>query len=171
VEEAKEGFEKYDFHNPTTRIINFIREEYASHYVETIKRRAYNNDANTKFTEGQRNGAVKTLRDTLRTLLELLYPINPAITHFIYLKLFNEQVKDKKFPEKSGKTSTIIGQEFVEFNSAIWKSKKENNLSLKDPIKNAIAPNSLQLVEVELKAMHNILNIEFKDNEIKVEAK
>ncbi|MFA5126260.1 MAG: valine--tRNA ligase [archaeon] len=171
VEEAKEGFEKYDFHNPTTRIINFIREEYASHYVETVKRRAYNNDANTKFTESQRNGAVKTLRDTLRTLLELLYPINPAMTHFIYLNLFNEQIKEKKFPEKTMKTSTITGQEFIDFNSAIWKAKKDNNLSLKDPIKNAVAPKSLEPIATELKAMHNILSLEFKGKEIQVEAK
>ncbi|MFA6419477.1 MAG: valine--tRNA ligase [archaeon] len=171
IVEAHEGFEKYDFHNPIVRLINFIRDEYASHYVETVKRRAYNNDANIKFTDSQRNAAVKTLRDTLRTMLELLYPINPAMTHFIYNQLFGEQIKDKKFPTPSGKTSTIVGTEFIEFNSAAWKAKKEGNLSLKDPLKFAIAPKSLKPIEVELKAMHNILAIEFNDKEILIEAK
>jgi valyl-tRNA synthetase len=171
VLEAKEGYEKYDFHNPVVNLINFIREEYASHYVETVKRRAYNNDPTIKFTDAQRNGAVKTLRDSLRTMLELLYPINPAMTHFIYNQLFAEQIITKKFPNPVGQTSTINGKELVEFNSAIWKAKKDNTLSLKDTIKKAIAPATLASVETEIKAMHNILSIEFKGNEILVEAK
>jgi valyl-tRNA synthetase len=171
IVEAKEGFEKYDFHNPVVHIINFIRDEFASNYVETVKRRAYNNDPTIKFTLAQRNAAVKTLRDTLRTLLELLYPINPAMMIFIYKQLFNDDVTKKKFPNTRGNTSTIKGNEMIEFNSAVWKVKKDNNLSLKDPVKKAIAPKSLASVETELKAMHNILEISFVGNESKVEAK
>lgn len=168
--EAKEGYEKYDFHNPVVKIISFIRDDFASHYVETVKRRAYNNDPIIKFTPAQRNGAVKTLRDSLRTLLELLYPINPAMTHFIYANLFNEKITEKKFPLEKGIKSTIIGKEFIEFNSAIWKAKKDAVLSLKDPVKKAVAQESLKSVEIELKAMHNILELNF-GKEINIEAK
>jgi valyl-tRNA synthetase len=171
VEEAHKGFMEYDFHNPTVDIINFVRDGYASHYVETVKRRAYNNDANIKFSEAERNAAVKTLRDSLRTILELLYPINPAMTQFLYSNLYKENITDKKWPQKTNVASTINGSEMIEFNSAIWKAKKDNNISLKDPIKKAIAPESLKPIEVELKAMHNILSIEFKGKEILVEAK
>jgi valyl-tRNA synthetase len=171
VVEAQEGYEKYDFHNPVVHIINFIRDEFASHYVETVKRRAYNNDPTIKFTSAQRNAAVKTLRDSLKTLLELLYPINPAMTHFIYSQLFNAQIIKAKFPTTKGLTSTIIGMEMIEFNSACWKAKKDNNLSLKDSMKSATAPESLKPIETELKAMHNLLAIEFKGKESKVEAK
>ena len=171
IKEAKEGYERYDFHNPVVRIINFIRDEFASHYVETVKRRAYNNDPIIKFSEAQRNGAVKTLRETLNTFLTLLYPINPAMTHFIYLQLFNEQIKDKQFPTIRGITSTISSNELIEFNSAIWKAKKDNTLSLKDEIAKAVAPETLKSVEVELKAMHNIKEIEFNGKESIVTAK
>jgi valyl-tRNA synthetase len=171
VIEAQEGFREYDFHNPVLHIINLIRDEFASHYVETIKRRAYNNDPNIKFTPAQRNAAVKTLRESLRTLLELLYPINPAMTHFIYKELFKEEIKDKKFPLIRGVTSTVIGTELIEFNSAAWKAKKDAALSLKDPVKKAIAPESLKPVEAEIKAMHNILELTFEGKESKVEAK
>jgi valyl-tRNA synthetase len=171
IEEAHKGFSEYDFHNPTTRIINFVREEYASHYVETVKRRAYNNDEKTKFSEAQRNAAVKTLRDSLKTILELLYPINPAMSHFIYSQLFNQKIISKPWPIKTGKTSSINGTELTEFNSAMWKTKKDNNLSLKDPLKKVTAPETLKPIEKELKAMHNIQEINFEGKETKIEAK
>jgi valyl-tRNA synthetase len=171
IDETYKGFLEYDFHNPAVKIINFIREEFASHYVETVKRRAYNNDLNIKFSEAQRNAAVKTLRESLGTLLQLLYPINPAITHFIYTSLFSQKIASKPWPIKTGKTSTINSTELTEFNSAIWKAKKDSNLSLKDTIKKAIAPESLKPAETELKAMHNILELTFEGKETKVEAK
>ena len=165
TEEAKAGYSNYDFHNPVLRILSFIRDEFASHYVETVKRRTYNNDANIKFTIGQRNAAVKTLRDSLRTLLELLYPITPAMTYFIYNQLFGERIMDKSFPTQTGINSTIQTKDMIDFNSAVWKAKKDAMLSLKDPIKKAIAPKSLETTSIELKAMHNITEIEFKTNE------
>jgi valyl-tRNA synthetase len=171
IEAAGEGYANYDFHNPVVRIINFIRDEFASHYVETVKRRAYNNDPVVRFTEEQRNGAVYTLREVLRLTLELLYPINPAMTAFIYKEIYNQRITDQNFPALNGEKSAINPQELMEFNSAIWKAKKDNGLSLKDPIKKAIAPKSISLVRTELKAMHNILELEFHGNEIKVEAK
>jgi valyl-tRNA synthetase len=171
ISETKKGYEKYDFHNPSVRIINFIRDEFASNYIETVKRRAYNNDALIKFSEAQRNAAVKTLRETLDSLLLLLYPINPAMTHFIYKNLFNKEIKEEKFPNTKNIKSTISSEEIQLFNSAVWKTKKDNNLSLKDEIKKAIAPKSLEPVEIELRAMHNIKEIEFKEKEIIINAK
>jgi site-specific DNA-methyltransferase (adenine-specific) len=78
---------------------------------------------------------------------------------------------DKESGRFQKQTSTIIGTEMIEFNSAIWKAKKDNALSLKDPVKKAIAPESLKVVEVELKAMHNIVELTFEGKESKVEAK
>jgi len=161
VEEAKQGYENYDFHNPVVRIINFVRDEFASHYVEIVKRRAYNNDPNTKFTEAERNAAVKTLRDSLRTMLELLYPINPALTFFIYKELFKEKITEKKFPEKRKIKSTITSETLVEFNSKIWKIKKDKGLSLKDAVNEETASAELKPAEKELKAAHNINQIIF----------
>lgn len=171
INEAKQEYEVYDFHNPTVRIINFIRDEFASNYIEIVKRRAYNNDPVIKFTEAERNAAVKTLRDALNSLLLLLHPTNPALTHFIYKNLFNEEIIEKKFPTERKITSTINTSELLEFNSAVWKAKKENNLSLKDEVAKAIAPKSLEPIKTELSAMHNIKEIEFKEKEITITAK
>ncbi len=170
VEEAKKGYFEYDFHNPTVRAINFIRDEFASHYVEIVKRRAYNNDANTKFTQAERNGAVKTLRQVLKLLLEILAPVNAAMNYYIYREMFNEDVHKQKWPEQTKTKTTILTQELADFNSAIWKAKKDATLSLKDPVKKAVAPLSLKSVEKEIKATHNIIELSF-GKEIIVEAK
>ncbi len=170
IEESHKSYLNYDFHNPVVRVINFIRDEFASHYVEIVKRRAYNNDPITKFSPQQRNAAIKTLRDSLRALLELLYPITPAMTYFTYKELFGENITQKSFPKKTNSKSTISTTDLIEFNSETWKAKKENNLSLKDSIKKATAKESLKSVEKELRAAHNIQELTF-GKETKVEAK
>jgi valyl-tRNA synthetase len=170
VKEAKKGYEEYDFHNPVVRILNFIRDEFASHYVEIVKRRAYNNDENTKFSKSERNAAVKTLRDSLKTILELLYPVNPALTHFIYEQLYSESILEKTFPQEKKIESRINTPAVIEFNSAVWKAKKDNELSLKDAIAKAVAPEELSSVEKELKATHNIIELKF-GKETKITAK
>ncbi len=170
VEEATKGYKEYDFHNPTVRAINFIKDEFASNYVEIVKRRAYNNDATTKFSEMERNAAIKTLRTVLKSLLEVLAPVNAAMNYYIYREMFNANVHAQEWPKITGTKTTIITQELMDFNSAIWKAKKDATLSLKDPIKKAVAPESLKNVEKEIKATHNILDLTF-GKEIIVEAK
>ena len=95
------------------------------------------------------------------------------MTYFIYKQLYNEDLTKKNYPKTTNSKSKIIGKEFIEFNSAIWKAKKDAGLSLKDPIKKATAPLSLKNAEIEIKAMHNIPQLTFNGNEteIKVEAK
>ncbi|MCX6803517.1 MAG: valine--tRNA ligase [Candidatus Diapherotrites archaeon] len=168
---AKKSYENYDFNTPVVKATNFIKDEFASHYVEAVKRRAYNNDANIKFSTEERNAAIYTLREVMRKLLEVLYPINPAITYFIYKELFGEEVHTKKFPIAQKFETNFDGAKFIEFNSAVWKVKKDNSLSLKDAVKKATAPKALKSAEIEIKAMHNITELVFIGEEIKIEAK
>jgi valyl-tRNA synthetase len=164
---TKEGFAKYDFHNPVVLIMNFVRDDFASHYLEIVKRRAYNNDEIIKFTDAQRNGAVKTLQYVLGTILEIIFPIEPAMASFIYKQVIGEDLTKQSWPEFEEVNSEILTSDLIEFNSAVWKAKKDNSLSLKDQVKKAIAPTSLVQVEKELKAMHNILEISF-ENKIEI---
>ncbi|MBT7241028.1 MAG: class I tRNA ligase family protein, partial [Candidatus Diapherotrites archaeon] len=163
AEYAKKQFGVYDFHNPVVKAMNFIRDEFASNYLEMVKRRAYNNSEDVKFSDAQRNGAVKTLRDVLRKMLEVLFPINSAMNYYLYKELFGEEITNKSWPKSEKIESEIVSEDLIEFNSSIWKAKKDNELSLKDSVKMAIAPKSLAKAETELKAMHNIENLEFGD--------
>jgi len=171
AKDAHEKFMTYDFHNPVVRIMNFIKDEFASNYLEIVKRRAYNNDENTKFSDAQRNGAVKTLRAVLATILEITYPVEPAMNYYIYKELFGREIQKQSWPENGKEKSEIVGEELMEFNSAIWKAKKDNGLSLKDGVAKVIAPKSLTKAEKELKAMHGISEISFEGKETKVTVK
>jgi valyl-tRNA synthetase len=163
VNETKAGFAKYDFHNPVVRIMNFVRDDFASNYLEIVKRRAYNNDENVNFTTAQKNGAIKTLQYVLGTVLEIMFPVEPALNSFIYKTLFNEDLTTKPWPEFEEIKSEIVSDDLINFNSSVWKAKKDASLSLKDEVKKAIAPSSLTLIEKELCAMHNIKEISFSD--------
>jgi valyl-tRNA synthetase len=171
AKDAQEKFMTYDFHNPVVRIMNFIKDEFASNYLEIVKRRAYNNDENTKFTDAQRNGAVQTLRNVLATILEITYPVEPAMNYYIYKELFGKEIQKQSWPTSGKEASEIVSEELMEFNSAIWKAKKDNGLSLKDGVKSVIAPKSLAKAEKELKAMHGIAEISFSGKETKVTVK
>ncbi|MBI4441384.1 valine--tRNA ligase, partial [Candidatus Woesearchaeota archaeon] len=76
---AAEGYPAYDFHNPILEIKHFLWETFASHYLEMVKSRAYN-ESNT-FTKEQQNGALQTLHYCLDVLLQLLAPVIPMITY------------------------------------------------------------------------------------------
>ena len=171
AKDAQEKFMTYDFHNPAVRIMNFIKDEFASNYLEIVKRRAYNNDENVKFSEKERNGAVQTLRNVLKTILEITYPIEPAMNYYIYKELFGKEIQKQAWPKSGKEASEIVSEELMEFNSAIWKAKKDNGLSLKDGVKSVIAPKSLAKAEKELKAMHGIEEISFSGKETKVTVK
>ncbi len=162
IVDAKEKFLEYDFHNPIVKIMNFIKDEFASNYVEIVKRRAYNNSEEFKFKKEERNAAIKTLRTVLRKILEITYPIEPAMTYYLYKELFGEEINEKSWPETSKEKSKIIGKELIEFNSAIWKAKKDSGKSLKDGVKKAIACKSLKEVEKELQIMHGIKEISYE---------
>lgn len=164
---SKEKFLIYDFHNPIIKLMNFIREDFASNYLELVKRRAYNNDENNKFSDKERNAAVKTLRDVLRKSLEILYPVEPAICYYIYKELFGEEIHKKSWPEFVEFDSEINSRDLIEFNSSVWKAKKDSNKSLKDEVLSATASVSLKKIEKELKLMHAIKEMNF-GKEIKI---
>ncbi|MEM4264156.1 MAG: valine--tRNA ligase, partial [Candidatus Woesearchaeota archaeon] len=94
---AKNNYEQYDFHTPATAIKNFIWETFASHYIELVKNRAYNEG--NKFSKEEQNGGLYALHYCLDVLLHLLAPILPMITQKIYQELRGKDIHFEKFPE------------------------------------------------------------------------
>ena len=47
-------------------------------------------------------------------------------------------------------------EEIIQFNSEVWKKKKEQNKSLKEPITYIKIPSSLKAFESDLRACHNL---------------
>ncbi len=149
-----ENYEKYDFHKPAETLRRFLWDIFASHYVEIIKSRAYNESNN--FDKEESESAKYTLHYLLERMITLLYPIVPQVTSVIGnelgLKLHNEE-----FPKTKKKDNTLKKiEEIMAFNSEVWKQKKENNISLKEPIKNIRIPANLKDFEKDLAACHNL---------------
>ncbi len=152
---SRKGFSEYDFHNPTVEIRHFVWEIFASHYLELVKSRAYNNE--NKFTKQEQDSALWTLNHCLDTLLKLLAPVTPFITYKIYKDLTGKDIHKQEFPEK-GKIKNFekfTTDELISLNSEIWRLKKEKGLSLKDPIEYKI-PEKFKPIEKELLEMHKI---------------
>ncbi|MFH1770501.1 MAG: valine--tRNA ligase [archaeon] len=158
VKLSRKQFEGYDFHNPTTMIKHFVWETLASHYLELVKNRAYNPDK--KFTKEEQNGALFTLNYCLDTVLKLLAPVVPFITYRIYEDLRKKDIHSEKFPEVEHDYKVPFSKADIEnVNSAIWKFKKDNGMSLRDGLKEVTIPKNLASLEKDLKAMHAVEKI------------
>ncbi len=149
-----ESYEAYDFHNPAVKLRNFIWEVFASHYLEVVKARAYNQEKS--FSNEEANSAKYTLHFLLERFLELIYPIIPQITSTIA----NEKKIDLLFSEfpkpKIGKSKLELVNKLIEFNSNVWRIKKDKGISLKEGIEGIKIPKDLEDFEKDLKACHKI---------------
>ncbi len=166
VKYSTEKYEKYDFHNPAIRIKHFIWETFASHYLELVKSRAYNENGRYKAEEQQ--AALYTLNFCLDTVLKMLSPITPFITYKIYEELRGKDIHEEKFPlvEKHLEVK-IKTEDIASLNSAIWKYKKDNGMSLKDELSSVTLTESLKPLEKDIKNMHNIKEVDYGE-EIKI---
>jgi len=159
VKIANESYEKYDFHRPATLIKHFIWETFASHYLELVKNKAYNQDK--LFTEHEQKSAIKTLYTCLYTILKLLAPITPIVTYKIYKELTGKDIHTEEFPTTTTASSKINTNQLIQLNQNLWKAKKDQNMSLRAEINKAIIPKQFQDIEKELRSTHNIKKITY----------
>ena len=147
-------YEKYDFYHPTLKLRKFIWESFASHYLELVKNRAYNQE--NKFSKSESESAKYTLYYLLERFLTLIYPIIPQITTTIAKEIGLDLLKSEFPKAKLGKSDLSRIEKIMEFNSIVWKTKKEKNISLREPISNIEIPKDLKDFEQDLKACHNM---------------
>ncbi|MCD6420950.1 MAG: class I tRNA ligase family protein, partial [Thaumarchaeota archaeon] len=153
VRKCLEGYRDFNFFIPATAIRNFAWNIFADHYIELSKQRAYGRG----FSEKESRAAWFTLHEVLKTILLLLAPITPFITDYLWRKLYSgKSIHLERFPKpKWDRRYARYTEELIEFNSEVWKLKKERGLSLKDPI-DVEVPRRLKPFEKDLVAMHNI---------------
>lgn len=147
-------YERYNFFKPMLILRNFLWEDFASHYIELTKNRAYNEQK--LFEKKEQESAHYTLYYLLERITVLLSPIIPQVTSVIAEEL---KINLDKFPEiKNLKVDDWIARvnQVEDFNRLIWKTKKENGLSLRSELSNVSIPLSLKVFEKDLKACHNL---------------
>ncbi len=167
IREARARYEKYDFHNPAAALKNFLWETFASHYLELVKGRAYNDSK--RFTKEQQNGALFTLHYCLENMLKLLSPIIPFITYRIYNELEGKNIHVEEFPKPLEQEAVeFTKEELTDLNSQIWKAKKDNSLSLKAEITEITLPDKFKKIEKDLTEAHSIKKISYGELSIKI---
>ncbi len=152
---CEKKFEEYDFYRPMQDLRNFIWEIFASHYVEIVKARAYNKEG--KFSEEESNSAKWALHYILERFLILVYPVLPQISSLI---LGNKgiDVHSIVFPSVyCGKSDLALVEKICEFNSAVWKAKKDAGISLRENIEGINIPEELKEFEKDLSLTHGLL--------------
>jgi valyl-tRNA synthetase len=163
VRYADECYAHYDFHNPAIKIKSFLWDTFASHYLELVKTRAYNNEA--IFSEEQQQAAIYTLHYCLQTMLKLLAPIIPFITYKIYKTMYGKDIHFCEFPSYDKALDVELPfttQELMRLNSEIWQYKKKQGISLNQSIEHYKVPTKFKVIEETLKTAHHIRHLEFE---------
>lgn len=160
VRACAESYADYDFHSPVLKTRHFMRETFASHYLELVKNRTYNSEG--KFTKGQQQAAIETLHYCLERLLLVLAPVVPMVTYSIYQKMHGKDLHQEKFPEvEEYETQGFSGEELEELNKVIWKQRTGKGLSLKAEIKEAVVPEKFKPIEPDLMTAHSISKMSY----------
>ncbi len=152
---ADKSYAVYEFQVIVKELRRFLWELFASHYLEIVKNRAYNQENN--FTEEESASAKYTLYFLLERFLTLIYPVIPQITSTIGQEL-NLKLLESEWPEaKIGKLDLSVIDKIMEFNSEVWKQKKEKQLALNKEISGIEIPQELKEFEKELKICHKLI--------------
>ena len=147
---VEKSWSKVDIYNAAQSIKNFSTGVFPSHWLEMVKSRLYDGD----------EAAAWTLHRIVRDVLTSLSPICPFFTHYLSTTLYaNSSVDVREFPDIIVSKSEFLNltNHVIEFNSEVWKLKKDNGISLNTEIPNVKIPKELEILSDSLIRMHRII--------------
>lgn len=146
---VENAWREIDIYRATQAIKTFATGILPSHWLEMAKSRLYADDV----------GAAWTIHRIVRDLMSAFSPICPFFSHHISSTLYNESAVDvREFPEImaiDGKL-TELSESLKDFNSMVWKTKKDSGLSLKSEIEGIEIPENLEEFREILTSMHHL---------------
>ena len=146
---VENAWSKIDIYRATQAIKTFATGILPSHWLEMAKSRLYDDDV----------GAAWTIHRIVRDLMSAFSPICPFFSHHISSTLYSESAVDaREFPEilTIDGELTELSESLRDFNSMVWKTKKDNGLSLKSEIEGIEIPNNLEEFKNILTSMHHL---------------
>ncbi len=148
IAECWKGYEVYNMFPVAWAVRNFVWNIFAPHYLEMVKQRAYEGDESARYA----------MHEVLKIVLKLLAPITPFMSDKVYRSIYGGRIHYEQFPEKPSKAEGDPDTEkLIEFNSMIWKKKKQEGVSLKAEAKGITLPAELEKYKPDLVKMHNIV--------------
>jgi valyl-tRNA synthetase len=147
VDETRRAYEGFSFFDAATAIRSFVWNVFAPHYLELAKGRAYAGEVSAAWT----------LHTSLRAVLRLLAPIAPVLPWAVWRELYGGDIHKEQLPEPLGVVRRAeVGERIVEFNSQLWKLKKERGLAFADALTGVEIPQDLAEFADDFKAMHKL---------------
>jgi len=151
---VEDAWARIDIYSAAQAIKGFGTGIFPSHWLEMTKSRLYEGD----------EGATWTLHRVVRDLLCAFTPICPFFTHYLSSTLYGKSSVDvRSFPRlpsnamgKQAESMRALTPVISEFNSMVWKLKKDSGLSLKSPVSDVSIPPELSIIENTLIQMHSI---------------
>jgi len=151
---VKNAWEDVDIYTAAQTIKSFGTGIFPSHWLEMSKTRLYEGDVSATWT----------IHRIVRDLLSAFSPICPFFTHYLSTTIYDYSAVDARvFPRLPVFPGTDLFEDLraktkslEEFNSYVWKEKKDRGLSLKSPIQGIQIPESLLIFSNALIQMHNL---------------
>ena len=139
-----------DIYSATQALKNFGTGILPSHWLEMVKSRLYDGD----------RAAAWTIHRVVRDFMAAFSPICPFFSHHITTTLYDSSAVDVRlFPQSAIEMEAelcALTSRIIEFNSMVWKSKKDSSLSFKEPISGIHIPEELGEFTEVLTAMHSL---------------
>ena len=150
MSKVENSWKAIDIYNAAQNIKNFSTGVFPSHWLEMVKSRLYDGD----------EIAAWTLHRIVRDILTTLSPICPFFTHYLSTTLYDESSVDvREFPAIIPSELELLELTIplIEFNSNVWKLKKDSGISLNTEIPDISIPDDLEYLSNSLNRMHRII--------------
>ena len=154
--EVKTAWDNLDIYTATQALKTFGTGILPSHYLEMVKSRLY--DGDTK--------AAWTIHRMVRDFMSAFSPICPFFTHHISQTIYGTSAVDvDDFPSNPFSTNFEQSRsdfwksktlDLQTFNGEVWSTKKENGISLNQPISGVVIPDNLREFTDILTSMHSL---------------
>ena len=155
---VEESWKALDIYSATQAVKNFGTGILPSHWLEMAKSRLYAGDENAAWT----------IHRIVRDLMIIFSPVCPFFTHYVSETLYGVSAVDiRSYPKMPVKELSASSDEnnrynsltdsIVEFNSSVWKTKKEKGISLNSEISGFEIPANLNEFSTILSDMHKLI--------------
>ena len=149
------AWSEIDIYTAAQSLKNFATGVLPSHWLEMVKSRLYDGD----------EAAAWTIHRIVRDLLDAFSPICPFFSHHISSTLYKRSaVEAESFPilpagavDDGVEGWLSITDAVMEFNSEVWRIKKEQGLSLNSELTGIEIPNDLEALSIPLSRMHRLV--------------
>ena len=150
LERVDRAWQAIDIYTAAQALKTFATGVLPSHWMEMSKSRLYDGDPAATFV----------IHRIVRDMMTAFCPVIPFFTHHISFTLYGTSALDRRsFPNQSDAGGHDLGpltSAIMDFNSMVWKTKKETGIALNAPIGGIQVPSELEGFESCLRQMHRL---------------